>query len=176
MSGEPLGPADPDDWFAESGGGETDSGFDERPSAPRHERELYGVDLRLWLAGGAVVVLLVIAGLALGGAFSSDKKPAATTPPTSTPLTTTAHTPTTPAAKPPTGPTTTLKPGDTGIEVKRLQRSLVYLGYPVGKVDGDYGTATETALKKFQTAQKLTADGVLGPKTLAALDQALQTS
>jgi peptidoglycan hydrolase-like protein with peptidoglycan-binding domain len=66
-------------------------------------------------------------------------------------------------------PATTLKPGDTGAQVKRLQRALVSLGYTVGKVDGDYGTATKTAVSQFQTASNLTADGVFGPATKTSL-------
>jgi peptidoglycan hydrolase-like protein with peptidoglycan-binding domain len=66
-----------------------------------------------------------------------------------------------------------LKPGDAGVQVKRLQRALKRLGYKVGAVDGDYGTSTEDAVKRFQQTSKLTADGVLGPKTLQALKRAL---
>ena len=70
-------------------------------------------------------------------------------------------------------PATTLKPGDQGAQVKRLQRALLQLGYTVGAVDGDYGTSTEAALTSFQKAAALTADGVLGPATLQALKRAL---
>jgi N-acetylmuramoyl-L-alanine amidase len=70
-------------------------------------------------------------------------------------------------------PTTTLKPGDTGPQVKRLQKALVFLKYSPGKPDGDYGPGTKQAVTNFQTAQGLTADGVVGPQTLAALKKAL---
>jgi peptidoglycan hydrolase-like protein with peptidoglycan-binding domain len=69
-----------------------------------------------------------------------------------------------------------LKPGDSGAQVKLLQRALAGLGYSVGVADGVYGPSTEAALTRFQKANGLTADGLLGPKTLAALRQALQTS
>ena len=46
------------------------------------------------------------------------------------------------------------------------------MGYSPGKIDGHYGPATKRALEKFQKAKKLTADGILGPKTLAALTSA----
>jgi hypothetical protein len=61
--------------------------------------------------------------------------------------------------------------------VKTLQRALVRLGYSVGKAgaDGQYGTATYTAVRAFQRKHKLGADGVVGPKTWVALAQALVT-
>jgi hypothetical protein len=177
MSGwETRQSADPDDWFAESMAArrtaEPDDWLDDRPSRRQLPRDLYGYDLRLWLAGAGLLVVLVIAGLAIGGVFSSGKKHAAT-PPVHTPTTTPNTTPSKPVVKAPPAPTTTLKPGDTGVEVKRLQRALKFLGYPSGKVDGDYGAATKAALVKFQKAKKLDGDGVLGPKTLAALKTAL---
>jgi peptidoglycan hydrolase-like protein with peptidoglycan-binding domain len=70
-------------------------------------------------------------------------------------------------------PTVTLKPGDNGAQVKLLQTALAHLGYSPGTVDGVYGTSTTTAVTDFQRAHKLTADGVLGPATLAALTPAL---
>ncbi|MGB2876009.1 MAG: peptidoglycan-binding domain-containing protein [Gaiellaceae bacterium] len=70
-------------------------------------------------------------------------------------------------------PTTTLKGGDHGPQVRALQRALASLGYPLGHIDGQYGPATQRALAHFQQTQKLAADGVLGPATLAALTQAL---
>ena len=69
-------------------------------------------------------------------------------------------------------PTQALKPGDSGLQVKRLQQALAALGYKSGKADGRFGPATKSALEKFQKAKKLTVDGVLGPKTLAALQLA----
>ena len=77
----------------------------------------------------------------------------------------------TPAATP--APATTLKPGDQGPQVKLLQRALARLGYTTGAADGSYGPSTQKALTRFQRTSAIAADGVLGPKTLAALKQAL---
>ncbi|MBR4442846.1 MAG: peptidoglycan-binding protein [Clostridia bacterium] len=40
-------------------------------------------------------------------------------------------------------------------------------------VDGDYGVATEKAVREFQRDHQLTQDGVCGPKTWEALQQAV---
>lgn len=66
-----------------------------------------------------------------------------------------------------------LKFGMSGTAVKQLQVALNAAGFPVGKVDGVFGAKTLTALKNFQKANKLTADGVYGPATRAALDKKL---
>ena len=149
------------------------------PRGPREPIVIGGVTLtprQLAIAVASAVVLL-FAVLAAAGVFSGGGTPA-TSPPTtprtiSTP-TTTPTTTATPPAKPTVHvPTTTLKSGDSGAQVKLLQRALVALGYKPGTPDGSFGPATKQALIAFQTAGSLTADGVAGPKTLAALKQAL---
>lgn len=64
-----------------------------------------------------------------------------------------------------------LKKGTTGDSVKAMQILLSGWGYDCGKygADGDFGSATETALKAFQAAMGLEADGKCGPKTWAKL-------
>ena len=42
--------------------------------------------------------------------------------------------------------------GDTGSDVRKMQRRLLELGYPVGKVDGDFGENTLLAVNLFQCA------------------------
>jgi hypothetical protein len=132
---------------------------------------------RLWAALAAVVALVLI-GLYVGGVFDGSKHPAATTPPTSaaqTPTTGT-QTKTTPKTVKKSShvvlPNVALKPGDTGLQVKRLQRSLAAVGFSPGVADGRFGPATKRALERFQKAKKLTVDGILGPRTLAALTSA----
>lgn len=49
------------------------------------------------------------------------------------------------------------------LPVEKIQRDLISLGYTqIGTADGYYGTNTENAVKAFQNANGLTADGVFG--------------
>ena len=68
----------------------------------------------------------------------------------------------------------TIREGSKGAQVKTVQRLLKAMGYEGqgGRaliVDGAAGKHTAHAVKLFQTAQKLTADGVVGTKTWRAL-------
>ena len=58
-----------------------------------------------------------------------------------------------------------LKSGDTGDDVKTLQKRLIELGFLSGSADGAYGAKTAAAIKAFQTACSLTADGVASIET-----------
>lgn len=62
-----------------------------------------------------------------------------------------------------------LKQGARGGEVKEVQRRLKNWGYYDGSVDGIYGPATVSAVKYFQKKNGLTADGICGKATYAAL-------
>ena len=62
----------------------------------------------------------------------------------------------------------TLRRGAEGDEVTDLQTSLQALSVDCD-IDGIFGAKTEAAVKHFQLAYGLTADGVAGPKTLALL-------
>ena len=53
--------------------------------------------------------------------------------------------------------------------VKQIQCLLLYLGYPVGAPDGITGSQTRQAVKLFQAAEGLKADGDPGQETQAAL-------
>ena len=120
------------------------------------------------------VIAVVLAILAAAGAFSSNR---AVVPPVTTPrppaTVTVTTTPTTNATPPAQAPQQTLNPGDTGPQVKLLQQALTALGFSPGKADGDYGPTTQFEVEKFQLSKGLTADGVVGQQTLAALQQAL---
>jgi hypothetical protein len=120
------------------------------------------------------LVALIIAILAAAGAFNGNKaRVQPVTPPThraTVTVTQPASTASTPIAE---APQQTLNPGDTGEQVKVLQRALKALGFDPGQADGDYGQATQIAVGRFQTSKGLDPDGVVGPQTLAALQSAL---
>lgn len=61
------------------------------------------------------------------------------------------------------------KYGSTGDEVVAVQTKLRELGYYKGNIDGIYGSGTKSAVTNFQKANGLSADGIAGVKTLAAL-------
>lgn len=63
----------------------------------------------------------------------------------------------------------TYRQGSTGSTVRTIQTKLKRWGYYTGTVDGVYGSKTVAAVKYFQRANGLTADGVCGDRTLAAL-------
>lgn len=68
-----------------------------------------------------------------------------------------------------------LKNGMSGEDVKQLQTDLIRLGFDCGKwgADGDFGDATEAAVKRFQKSKHLEADGIVGAKTVEALEAAV---
>lgn len=68
----------------------------------------------------------------------------------------------------------TIRRGNYGELVKQCQTILQKLGYDLGicGVDGDFGQATEKAVKQFQKDHGLKVDGVVGQNTWAALTAA----
>ncbi|WP_030917008.1 peptidoglycan-binding protein [Streptomyces sp. NRRL B-24720] len=67
------------------------------------------------------------------------------------------------------GSTPTLRQGDSGADVKRLQRSLTAaLGTTVDAV-GTFGPVTATAVRTYQTRQGLAVTGIVSSNTWAAL-------
>ena len=64
---------------------------------------------------------------------------------------------------------TTLKLNSQGTKVSQLQTDLKQLGYYYADITGNFGERTEAAVKAFQKAKSLTADGIAGTKTLNAI-------
>ncbi len=60
--------------------------------------------------------------------------------------------------------------GSSGNEVTELQKRLASEGYFSGAATGYYGTATEAAVKKYQSAHGITAAGYVGPSTRVILN------
>lgn len=60
-----------------------------------------------------------------------------------------------------------LRKGSEGDQVKAVQRMLYALGYDLGsaKVDGDFGSKTDAAVRAYQKNKGLTVDGVVGQQT-----------
>lgn len=64
-----------------------------------------------------------------------------------------------------------LKKGDKGGQVKAMQLLLIGYGHSCGSTgaDGNFGGNTDSALRAFQKAKGLTADGLCGPRSWAKL-------
>jgi len=149
------------------------------------------------IAFGLIVILIVIIALIVKSMFGAGdtKKPQGTSAPvqqqsqnaqqgnfvvfgaTPTPTVRPATTPTpaiqvtpTPTPAPVAASTyVTLRKGDEGPDVVTLQQALAELGYLTGAADGNFGTGTQTAVKKFQQDRGLDADGIAGKMTQEAL-------
>lgn len=69
-----------------------------------------------------------------------------------------------------------LKSGSSGALVKTVQTKLKNWGYYTGSIDGIYGPKTVAAVKYFQRVNGLSADGIVGSKTAAAMGVTLSSS
>lgn len=63
--------------------------------------------------------------------------------------------------------------GSQGDQVVFLQEVLAHLGYYRGRIDGDFGPMTDSAVKSFQKDHGLYVDGEVGPKTIAELHRVM---
>lgn len=87
-----------------------------------------------------------------------------------------------PVTQPPTSSTPSptpqgaLKKGATGDAVREVQKKLKSLGFLKGSADGDFGDATEAAVRAFQKQYGLTVDGKVGNETMAKLTTAKATA
>jgi len=62
-----------------------------------------------------------------------------------------------------------LRQGLHGADVRELQNALKNLGFPVGSVDGRFGSRTDSAVRAFQSSVGIPADGLVGRATKAAI-------
>lgn len=63
--------------------------------------------------------------------------------------------------------------GSMGAVVSNIQTYLNKLGFPC-VADGEFGANTDRAVKAFQEANGLTADGIVGPKTVSILAEKIR--
>ena len=63
----------------------------------------------------------------------------------------------------------TLRSGANGRAVRELELALAWHGFPSGAIDGHFGAHVANAVRRFQRAGGLRADGVAGPATIALL-------
>jgi murein L,D-transpeptidase YcbB/YkuD len=177
--------------------------YDRPPAGTATDRRAQ-VERRRIVAGLVALVLVGIAAAAAvvafrGGSDTTTPPTTAVTTPTTTPTETPSGTTTTPSTTTPstttpskTTPSTTtpsteassftlpegtkLRRGEENdpAVVTQLQEALTAAGYDPGPADGTYGRATEAAVVAFQEANGLSADGVVGAETAAALNEALQ--
>ncbi len=66
--------------------------------------------------------------------------------------------------------TLALEKGSAGMEVLELQKKLTALGFYSGPLNGSFGLQTEAAVKAFQIARGISAQGNVGPSTRRALN------
>ena len=64
-----------------------------------------------------------------------------------------------------------LKRGASGTAVRQLQAALKEAGHDPGPIDGDFGPATEAAVRAFQQEKGITVDGVVGAITWLNIDE-----
>ena len=65
----------------------------------------------------------------------------------------------------PTGGYPVIRQGSKGVYVMVLQDALNYLGFSTGTIDGLFGTNTKKAVIRFQRANSLSPDGIVGCNT-----------
>jgi hypothetical protein len=70
-----------------------------------------------------------------------------------------------------------LRRGDKGPSVEKIQYALILLGFPVPNVgaNGIFGGETELAVRSYQEARGLKIDGIVGSETMGNLDEEFHT-
>lgn len=182
-----------DDWLADEVDWDNEQPAPRRPAgepvAPagdlpvsRHDPSRLDLVRRRRLVALSALLVLVVAGVALAVLLAGSDEPAPT--PTTTPVLTPPA-----AAEPPPPATTAVEPpatltvelpesgqlavGDSGEEVEALQTALTALELEPGAADGDFGAATQEAVRTFQQANDLPTDGIVGQATADALNAQL---
>jgi putative peptidoglycan binding protein len=184
---EPTRP--PERWDDEPAHYDDDDEYDQHGPPGLGHRQLTVVLAAVGIVAVIAVAILVVRAFGGSDTTTTQSTPALTTEPVTTESATTQSTSTEPASTTPattsTTPSTTtpnvtsvpaeqtLRPGMSGSSVLALQQALVKLGYDPGTPDGSYGPGTTQAVTAFQSANGLTADGVAGPATLKAINDAL---
>lgn len=69
-----------------------------------------------------------------------------------------------------------IKPGQSGLEVQKLQRQLRKAGFYHGFLDGNYGTMTERAINEIEALFNLKVDGITDNNILCILDRLKENS
>ena len=64
-----------------------------------------------------------------------------------------------------------LSQSSRGDDVTKLQNILAKLGFYISMIDGDFGPKTKEAVRKFQAANVLLSDGIVGSKTIEILNK-----
>ena len=64
-----------------------------------------------------------------------------------------------------------LKRGASGTAVRQLQAALKEAGHDPGPIDGQFGPATEAAVRAFQQEKGIAVDGVVGDITWLNIDE-----
>jgi peptidoglycan hydrolase-like protein with peptidoglycan-binding domain len=137
----------------------------------------------LVLVGAAALIIVVIVVAAVLATRGGDGGEEAGVEPTSPPAAVEpeAQPPgEEPVAEPPAAAPTlsvpedvTLQEGDEGQNVTTLQQALAQLGFLSEEPDGIFGEQTRVAVEGFQQSAGLEVDGVVGPGTAAAINEAL---
>jgi peptidoglycan hydrolase-like protein with peptidoglycan-binding domain len=64
-----------------------------------------------------------------------------------------------------------LKRGSSGTAVRQLQEALKEAGHDPGPIDGEFGAATEAAVRAFQQEKGIAVDGIVGDITWLNIDE-----
>lgn len=147
------------------------------------ERLRHRISPPVLLGIGALVVAIIVIVAVLATRGGDDTEAASPSEPASPPA---AVEPEAPAPGEPVSPAppsaspslsvpedVTLQEGDEGDDVTSLQRALVQLGFLTEEPDGVFGEKTRLAVEAFQESAGLDVDGVVGPGTAAAINEAL---